>query len=308
MRINNGKQNESRRLIGFNRRRGINPEGVRSLKGFFIAALLSLLFLSCADPLKGKSPYWYNGYVYGTQGFSYFAQGRLDAAIASYKKACAESQRVDIPQQSAQYAFNIGRCYFELGQTDSALGFFRQAYDGFVYCNDMPDGASAAAFSALAYSDKGEHDSAMAWYKKSTAREADKQQRPFMLFVHGRLLWSRDHAREALTYFEEAQILYARQKDLNAVARMCRFRAEIYKTLSDYGEAAKCIEEALAYSDKAELRFDRFRIVLAAASLSACAGDSAKAWWYYRRAQQCTPSAIRLPSMDFIKDCKNPWQ
>ena len=165
MRTNNGKKNETLRLIGFNRSRGTNPQGGQSLKGFFIAALLSLLFLSCADPLKGKSSYWYNGYVYGTQGFSYFAQGKLDAAIASYKKALAEAQGVDIPQQSARYAFNIGRCYFELGKRDSALGFFGQAYDGFVYCNDIPAALSAAAFSALTYSDKGEHDSATTWYK-----------------------------------------------------------------------------------------------------------------------------------------------
>ena len=129
-----------------------------------------------------------------------------------------------------------------------------------------------------------------------------------MLFLHGRLLWNRDHGKEALTYFEEAQILYAKQKDLSSMARMCYYRAGIYKALADYPEAQKRIDEALALSDKSELRFDRFRIVLAAASLSACLGDSAKARWYYRRVQQCAPSGICLPSLDFIKDCKNSWQ
>ena len=71
-----------------------------------------------------------------------------------------------------------------------------------------------------------------------------------MLFLHGRLLWNRDHGKEALTYFEEAQILYAKQKDLSSMARMCYYRAGIYKALADYPEAQKRIDEALALSDK----------------------------------------------------------
>jgi len=88
-----------------------------------LLALCALLF-SCANPLKGKSPYWYNGYVYGTQAYGLFAQGKLFNAIAHYKKAVGEAERYDIPQQGALYKFNTGRCYYELDEFDSALSFF----------------------------------------------------------------------------------------------------------------------------------------------------------------------------------------
>jgi hypothetical protein len=31
--------------------------------------------------------------------------------------------------------------------------------------------------------------------------EFEKNERALWLFIHGRLLWSRDHGKEALTYF-----------------------------------------------------------------------------------------------------------
>jgi len=268
--------------------------------------LACVLPLSCADPLKGKSPYWYNGYVYGTQGYSFFAQGRLDIAAASYKKALAEAQRFDIPQQTAQYTFNIGRCFFELGVGDSALDYFKRSHTGFVFCNDTAAAGQACAYIALAYSKRGQTDSAMQWYAKGALVNPPQNERPFWISVHGRLLWQRDHCKEALNYFEEACALYKKQKAYGAMARMHYCRAEVYRAFGDYPEAKNCIKEALFWSDKSELRYDRFRTVLAAASLCSCVGDFAGAQWYYQRAHQCAPSGVHLPTMEVIEDCSKP--
>ena len=60
------------------------------MKNTLLLALCGIL-ISCANPLKGKSPYWYNGYVYGTQAYGLFTQGKLLNAIVSYKKGLSES-------------------------------------------------------------------------------------------------------------------------------------------------------------------------------------------------------------------------
>jgi tetratricopeptide (TPR) repeat protein len=270
---------------------------------FVFAIIGCALIVSCANPLRGKNPYWYNGYVYGTQAYGYFAQGKLQTAITSYKKALAEAQRLDIVQQAGLYTFNIGRCFYELDVNDSALPYFQRSYEAFLSCKDDPAGRRGAGFIALTFSNMGQNDSAMAWYKRATAVTADKKERPFWLSVHGRLLWRRDHGKEALNYFEEAFTLYKKIKAYNAMAQMCFMRAEIYCFYTDYAEARKIIEESLFWGDKSELRYDRFRILLSAASISACLGDKAGAQGYYQRARQCAPFGISLPSMETIMEC-----
>ncbi|HEX7511613.1 MAG TPA: tetratricopeptide repeat protein [Chitinivibrionales bacterium] len=267
------------------------------------AVLGCALVLSCADPLKGKSPYWHNGYVYGTQGYAFFSQGSLDGALTSYRKALTEARRFDIPGQTAQYTFNIGRCFFELGGYDSALVYFQSAYSEFGFCGDDPASRRSAAFIALAFSDSGLADSAMAWYKRAAARKIDKKDRPFMVFLHGRLLWNRDHGREALTYFEEAFKVYKKLRAYQGMAQTCRYQAEIYRAFGEYADAVKCVEEALSWNDKSDQRFDRFPTLLLAASLSACADNSARARWYYERARQCACAGMRIPPLQEILEC-----
>jgi tetratricopeptide (TPR) repeat protein len=273
-----------------------------------VAALLCALLATCGNPLKGKNPNWYNGYVYGTRGYTLFAQGKLEPAILSYQKALAEASRFDIPQQVALYTFNIARCFSELDKYDSALTYFQRSYTGFVFCSDGADSRRCAGFIALTFSSMGGGDSALAWYKHATAVTADKKERPFWLSVHGRLLWRRDHGKEALDYFEEAFDLYKKQKAYNAMAQMCSMRAEIYRWYADYPEAKKCIEEALFWGDKSVLRYDRFRMVLAAAAICACLNDREGVAWYYQRACACAPSGMPVPPFEKIKECGKTLQ
>jgi tetratricopeptide (TPR) repeat protein len=267
------------------------------------AVLACMLVLTCANPLRGKNPNWYNGYVYGTHAYSFYSQGKLQQAVVSYSKALAEARRFDIPEQTALYSFNIGRCYYELGANDSALTWFRAAYEAFIYCKDSIEGRQAAGFIAITFSNTNQPDSAMAWYKRADVTGAGKDERPFLLSLHGRLLWRKDHGKEALNYFEEAFSLYKKQKAYHAMALMCHEQARIRYYFGDYPEAKKYINEAQSWGDKSELRVDRFRVVLAAASIAACLGDSAALHWNYQRGLQCAPAGISLPPLDSIAHC-----
>lgn len=268
----------------------------------FLMALCTLLF-SCADPLKGKNPYWYNGYVYGTQAYGLYAQGKLQSAIASYKKAMAEAQRLDIPQQVALYKFNSGRCYYELDSLDSALECFSSCYREFLLLTDTVAACRSAGFAALCFCSRGNADSAMTWYKLGTALETGSSERALWLLIHGRLIWLRDHRKEALNYFEEAFSRYKKQQAYNAMARTCLYRAGIYYYFGDFPEAKKLIDEALALGDRSTERFDRWRVLLASSAISSCLGDRNGATWFYGRALKCAPQGFSLPVLEKITEC-----
>jgi tetratricopeptide (TPR) repeat protein len=275
---------------------------LEKMKNTLLFALCALLF-SCANPLKGKSPYWYNGYVYGTQAYGFFAQGKLLNAIASYKKGLAEAERYDIPQQVTLYKFNIGRCYYELDQFDSALSCFSACNREYLFMADTAAACRSAGYAALCWCAKGNPDSSFIWYKQGAEWTSEKNDQALWLLVHGRLLWARDHGKEALNYFEEAFSMYKKQKAYNAMARTCYYRAGVYFFFGDYPEARKLIEEALAWGDKSQERFNRWRVACAAATICFCQKDQSSGAWFYQRAVKSVPQGIVFPPQEKIMEC-----
>jgi tetratricopeptide (TPR) repeat protein len=215
----------------------------------------------------------------------------------------AEAQRLDIPQQVALYKFNAGRCFYEMDSFDSALNCFSASNREFMLLSDTLAASRSAGFAALSLCAKGNIDSAFAWYKSGSAWATDKNDRALWLLIHGRLLWIRDHGKEALNYFEEAFSQYKKQKAYNAMARTGLYRAGIYYYFGDYSEAKKLIDEALAWGDKSTERFDRWRVLLAASTISSCLSDKNGAAWFYERALKCVPQGMSLPPLEKTADC-----
>jgi tetratricopeptide (TPR) repeat protein len=271
---------------------------MRNNKALLAIACVALIF--CASPLKNKGPFWYNGYVYGTRAFSFYSEGKFELAISFYRKALSEAQQLDIPKQSGLYRFNIGRCWLELDNFDSALVFFTGSYSEFSACHDSLSVARAAGFIALTYDKLGKSDSAFAWYKRGTAIESGKNERALWLFIHGHLLWSRDHGKEALTYFEEAFALYKKQKGFHAMAEICRLSAGVRYYFAEYQDAKKLIDEALRLGDRSVIRAGRFRILLSACSIYIRLNDDPTARQFYKRAKQCAPETIKLPEFNTL--------
>lgn len=270
----------------------------------FSGLLLSVLLASCANPLKGKPPYWYNGYVYGTRAHGLFSEGRIATALVFYQKGLVQAQTHDIPQQAALYLFNIGRCYFELDKNDSAVRYFSDAYTQFALCGSENEARQAAGFASLAWSGAGENDSAFSWYTKGAITPVKTDEKTFWLMVHGRLAWGRDHSKEALAYLDEAYDLYKKQKAWYGAMQMCHLRGRVYAYFGDNAEAVRMITEALSLGDKTELRFDRWRVLVTAASMYSCANDPARAQWFFSRAMQCLPEGIKPPSKERILSCQ----
>jgi tetratricopeptide (TPR) repeat protein len=271
---------------------------------FYSGLLLSVLVASCANPLKGKPPYWYNGYVYGTRAHELFCEGRITAALAFYQKGLVQARTHDIPQQAALYRFNIGRCFFELDKNDSAVRCFSDAYTQFSLCGSENEARQAAGFAALAWCGAGNNDSAFSWYTKGAITPSKTEEKTFWLMVHGRLCWARDHSKEALAYLDEAYDLYKKQKAWSGAMQMCCLSSRVYAYFGDYSEAGRKIDEALILGDKTPLRFDRWRVLITAASIYSCKNDPVRSKWFFTRAMQCLPEGIKPPKEEQVLSCR----
>jgi tetratricopeptide (TPR) repeat protein len=261
-----------------------------------------MLLISCANPLKGKSSFWANGYVFGSQGYALFVDGRMDDALAAYRKAWTEARKFDIPSQAAQYRCNIGRCYYEKEVYDSAVVCCVSAYADFIRCGDSASARSAAGIASLAYSGAGNADSAFFWYAMGKAGYSQKKEKAFWLSVHGRVLWNRDHSALALKDFNDAQCAYKKCKDYYGMTLMSYSKAYANFVLSDYACAKVCIDSALILGDKASLRHDRWKMVLLASAIALAQNDAATAAWYYDRAVACAPRGSIVPALSALHD------
>jgi tetratricopeptide (TPR) repeat protein len=264
---------------------------------------LCTLVASCANPLKRKTPYWYNGYVYGTRAHDFFSEGKVTDALAFYKNALVQARTHDIPEQAAQYSFNIGRCFLELDKYDSATGYFEDSYKKFSLCGSDKQARQAAGYAALSFSAASAADSAFSWYARGAITPVKTDEKTFWLMVHGKLLWDRDHSKEALAYFDEAYDLYKNGKSWYGAARTRFLACRVYAYSGDYDEAKKLIDEALSLGNKTPLRFDRWRMLCAAASIYSCRNDGIKARWFLDRALQCLPDGIGQPSWELFLSC-----
>jgi tetratricopeptide (TPR) repeat protein len=274
------------------------------LKIFYCIICLSALLFSCADPLKSKPPYWYDGYVYGTRAHDLFAEGKLSAALSFYKKGLAQALNHDIPEQAALYRFNAGRCFYELNKFDSASTYFTSAHIDYSLCNKPDEARQAAGFAALAFCATGQNDSAFFWYQKGVITPVTNADKAFWLMVHGRLAWAKDHSKESLAYIDEAYDVYMKEKSYHGAAQMRMIKSAAYSYFGDVPEAVKQIDSALVLDDKTQLRFDRFRMLLRAASAYTCANDNVRAQWFFDRALHCIPDGIKPPAKDQVLTCK----
>jgi tetratricopeptide (TPR) repeat protein len=275
----------------------------------FVLCGCAVLALSCSDPLKGKPPYWYNGYVYGTRAAGFFGEGRIETALAFYKKGLAQAESHDIPEQAAQYRFNMGRCWFELDIYDSACAYFAAAHREFSLCGKQDRARQAAGFAALAFSSRHSIDSAFAWYKLGVITPSKSADKTFWLMVHGRLVWARDHTKEALAYFDEAYDLYKKQEAWHGAVEACFWRAKVYHYYGEYPDAARLLDEALALGDKTPLMFDRWRVLCAASAVSFCSRNEEKAQWFYDRAVKSNAEGNIIPPREKVAACvkEMPW-
>jgi tetratricopeptide (TPR) repeat protein len=242
--------------------------------------------------------------IYGSRASAAFAEGNLSGALAGYKKAYVAAARADVPLHQAQCLFNVGRVYYELGYLDSAEQAFGAAQRDFVFYRDDANSRMAAGFLALVGCQRGMYDQAYSWYEKGRPEVLkDRTETAFWLTVQARIAMLKNRTPEAKGYLDKAMECYAREKMYNGMAQIEYYRAQISCSEKKYDDAGAYLASSLACLDKAAQRYRRWRVLLASSAVAFCRSEEDQGLRFYRRAQDCVPAGITLPSIDNIRSC-----
>jgi tetratricopeptide (TPR) repeat protein len=268
----------------------------------------TLLFLGCGGP-RNPDP-GDDARLYGARGSVYFTDGNLKGALLEYKHAYVAAARIDLPLQQAQYLFNIGRVYCELGLLDSADTAFQASYREFVFYRDNETARTTAGFVALVNARRGLYDKAFEWYERgrpATLREP--QETAFWLTIQAAVCMVKNRAPEAEGYLDQAMVCCQKKKMYNSMAGVDYYRAAIAHSSGNYEDAKQHLAESLAFLDKAPERYRRWRVLLASATVAFCLHDTDAGHRYYKRAVDCAPEGILLPPVDEAAACpKQFWE
>jgi CRP-like cAMP-binding protein len=106
-------------------------------------------------------------------GVSLFGQGKFQEALEEFKKV---SEQKEDEEYAVKALFDIGRCFYQLKQFDSAIRQFSALIQKYPKLPDLPE---ALFYIGQCYEEKGESDRAVGFYKKilTMTTEADPVQR-----------------------------------------------------------------------------------------------------------------------------------
>ena len=273
-----------------------------------VTIFAALLLFNCAGPQKPDPGA--DARLFGSHASSYFTEGNLLSALAEYKHAYVAAAKVDLPLLQAQYLFNIGRVYYELGVLDSADSAFEAAYRELAFYKDEETGRTVAGFIALVYARQGSYDNAFEWYERGRPQELkDPESTAFWLTVQAVVCMVKDRMPEAESYLDRAMISYKKEKKYNGMAQVDYYRAAIAFSSANYEDAKQHLAESLVFLDKAPERYRRWRVLLASATVAFCLHDTDSGQHFYKRALDCVPKGIALPSDGEVTGCpKKFWE
>jgi tetratricopeptide (TPR) repeat protein len=273
-----------------------------------VGILMVFLLLTCGGPPKPDPGDGARGY--GSRASAFFTEGNLLGALADYKHAYVAAAKVDLPLQQAQYLFNVGRVYYELGLLDSADTAFQASYREMNFYHDEENARTVAGFIALLYARRGLYDNAFTWYERGRPQVLkDPGPTAFWLTVQAVVGMVKDRAPEAEGYLDRAMECYTKEKRYNGMASVDYYRASIAFSSANYEEARRQLTESLALLDKAPERYRRWRVLLASATVAFCVHDSDAGQRYYKRALDCAPAGIVMPPVNDVTTCpKKFWE
>lgn len=267
-----------------------------------ISVFITVLLLGCIGPHKPDPGDLARRY--GSLASADFTEGNLAVALAEYKHAYVAAAKVDLPLKQAQYLFNIGRVYYELGLLDSADTAFRASYRELVFYKDDETGRTVAGFIALVYARQGRYDNAFEWYERGRPQILKGPElTAFWLTVQAVVGMVRNRAPEAEGYLDRAMECYKKIKMYNGMSGVDYYRASISFSSANYEEAKQHLVESMAFLDKSPERFRRWRVLLASATVAFCLHDTDAGQRYYKRALDCVPAGVALPPVGKVTSC-----
>lgn len=127
-------------------------------------------------------------------GIAYHGRGLDERAIGAFKRAAELN-----PDDAAAHNF-LGAIYLERGRTDDAIASFNRALGNPRY--DTP--ATALYNLGRAYYEKGQYEPALRYYRDAAAREPDTVLMPLIEKDIGRVWLAKDDPEEAIRHLKRS--------------------------------------------------------------------------------------------------------
>jgi len=270
--------------------------------------LLAILLTGCA----GKKAVSRQDDVYGSRAYRYFLDGDMRRAIEAYRSGFAAARRIDNGIGAARCLSNIGRAYYELGQSDSAALYFAKAHEEFVIFADGNEASRSAAFLALCFASAGDEGQARKWFStalesankyigndRSKRRDSDHYYTVIKAMIDFRLT-SKVNDESAL---DAALTFYTKKKDHSFLSTIYSLKADIEYSKSNYAAAIRYLNDALSSIETSNEKYKRSKTLLRLSTISFCAGDEKTGKHYYERALDCSPRGVDVPPVEDVSSC-----
>jgi len=287
------------------------------LKGYImnriiqLILLLAILLMNCAGPKKAVSR---QDDVYGSRAYRYFLDGDMRRAIETYRSGFAAARKIDNGIGAARCLSNIGRAYYELGQSDSAALYFAKAREEFVIFADGNEASRSAAFLALCFASAGDEGQARKWFStalesgnkyigndKRKRRESDHYHSVIKTMIDFRLT-SKVNDENAL---DAALTFYTKKKDHSFLSTIYSLKADIEYSKNNCSAAIRYLNDALSSIETSNEKYKRSKTLLRMSTISFCAGDEKAGKHYYERALDCSPRGVAVPAVEEVSSCNN---
>ncbi len=243
-----------------------------------------------------------NPAIYGSRGYKCFINTDFEGALTNYQEACKLASKKS-PQLQANYWFNIGRIYYEMGKNDSALIYLRKSNKALLMYGDTAEASMSAGYIALLYVKRGLPDIAYRIYEKNNYSKNNVHE-AFWLTVKARIFIQYGKYQKAVSNLKRARTIYLKANDYDGLAGNYLFFAAIPFRKQQYKESHIMLQSALDCVNKTNIKYRRWKILFDLALVSMQMGNKQIGLDYYSQAKECTPQGVTLPSLGALSKNK----
>ncbi|MFP4163229.1 MAG: hypothetical protein ACLFVE_04550 [Chitinispirillaceae bacterium] len=275
--------------------------GVFCMKCF--ALLLSMvLFFGCAS--RGKKAVFRNWDTYGIRAYRYFLEGDFVKSIQLYKRGYVHARRADDVSKAAQYLFNTGRVFYEMGFNDSAEVYLSRSYEDMLYYRDSVPASRAAALLSVCEAGRGDKEKSSGWFEKTRVLRGEDCPH-FYSCVKTKCSFLLSGRIENPETLESALNYYRKEKNHASLSQIYLIQARQAQRKGDCLSSRELLEKALGALDKSPERFRRHEVLVSLSSVLFCSGEDEAGRRFYGRAVDCAPLGVEIPSLEQISTCQH---
>ncbi len=172
------------------------------------------------------------GGIRNNLGFALQAQGKLEDAVKEFEAARDIAEKQDDPLRAGSYNFNLGRTFFQLGRMDAALAAYKRSADQNKAAAKPDLEARAMMMAGIAQSRLDSFSpEAMKFFQlafKLFDQIGDKRNAAWCLYLMGDHTAYTQRFADAAAYGEKAVLLLKAGNDTDALQKVYEFLSEMY--------------------------------------------------------------------------------